>query len=166
MKSVKVYQVLGVDLVGVEHHKDPGIPGVVHAAVIQVYIAAVFGGRAHIFGVSIYVVSNQHSSEKHGFVCSEQMPLRQADPVDLERVSMLYVIFAEAAGVSSVSSKIGSFSKEGTMEAVDSPVKVVNANRLHELTAGAMEEHLFINLRHASFFLELSLFPAEELPQV
>ena len=47
VKSVKVYQVLGVDLVGVEHHKDPGIPGVVHAAVIQVYIAAVFGGRAH-----------------------------------------------------------------------------------------------------------------------
>ena len=51
------------------------------------------------------------------------------------------------------------FSKEGTVEAVDSPVKVVNANRLHELTAGAMEQHLFINLRHASFFLELSLFP-------
>ena len=113
VKSVKVYQVLGVDLVGVEHHKDPGIPGVVHAAVIQVYIAAVFGGRAHIFGVSIYVVSNQHSSEKHGFVCSEQMPLRQADPVDLERVSMLYVIFAEAAGVSSVSSKIGSLDRKG-----------------------------------------------------
>lgn len=116
VKSVKVYQVLGVDLVSVEHHKDPGIPGVVHAAVIQVYIAAVFGGRAHIFGVSIYVVSNQHSGEKHGFVCSEQMPLRQADPVDLERVSVLYVIFAEAAGVSSVSSKIGSLDRKGPGE--------------------------------------------------
>lgn len=51
------------------------------------------------------------------------------------------------------------FAKESTVDAVDSPVKVVNANRLHELTAGAMEQHLFINLRHASFFLELSLFP-------
>ena len=116
VKSVKVYQVLGVDLVGVEHHKNPGIPGVIHAAVIQVYIAAVFGGRAHIFGVSIYVVSSQHSGEKHGFVCSEQMPLLQADPVDLECVSVLYIIFAEAAGVSSVSSKIGSLDKKGPGE--------------------------------------------------
>ena len=94
------------------------------------------------------------------------MPLLQAYAVNLECVSMLYVIFAEAAGVSCISSKIGSFSKESTMNAVYSPIKVMNANCFYKLAAGAMKQHLFVNLRHASFFLELSLFPAKELPQV
>lgn len=39
------------------------------------------------------------------------MPLLHAYTVNLERVSMLYVIFAEAAGVSGISSKIGSLDK-------------------------------------------------------
>lgn len=39
------------------------------------------------------------------------MPLLQAHTMDLECVSMPYVIFAEATGVSSISSKIGSLNK-------------------------------------------------------
>lgn len=94
------------------------------------------------------------------------MPLLQAHTMDLECVSMPYVIFAEATGVSSISSKIGSFSKESTMYTIYSPIKVMNANCFHKFTAGTMKEHFLINLRHTSFFLELSLFPAKELPQV
>lgn len=94
------------------------------------------------------------------------MPLLQAYAMNLECVSMFYVVFAEATGVSSISSKIGSFPKESTMYTIYSPVEVMNANCFHKFTAGTMKEHLFINLRHASFLLELSLFPAEELPQV
>lgn len=112
MKSMKVYQVLGVDLVGVEHHEDPGIPGVIHTAVIQIHVAPVFGRRAHVFGVSVYVISNQHSGKKHRFVRSKQMLLLQGYAVNLECVSVLYVILAEAAGISSISSKIGSLNKE------------------------------------------------------
>lgn len=41
------------------------------------------------------------------------MSLLHADPVDLERVTVLDVIFAETAGVRSVSSKIGSFNRKG-----------------------------------------------------
>ena len=51
------------------------------------------------------------------------------------------------------------FSKESTVYTVDSPVKVMNANCFHKFTAGTMKQHLLINLRRASFFLELSLFP-------
>lgn len=56
--SVKVYQVLGVDLVGIEHHKDLWVPGVIHTAVIQIHVAPIFGRRSHVFGVSIYVIPN------------------------------------------------------------------------------------------------------------
>lgn len=94
------------------------------------------------------------------------MPLLQAYAMNLECVSMFYVVFAEATGVNSISSKIGSFPKESTMDTIYSPIEVMNANCFHKFAAGTMKEHLFINLRHASFFLELSLFPAEELPQV
>lgn len=45
------------------------------------------------------------------------------------------------------------------MDTIYSPIEVMNANCFHKFTAGTMKEHLFINLRHASFFLELSLFP-------
>ena len=40
------------------------------------------------------------------------MPLLQAYTMNLECVSMFYVIFAEATGVSSISSKIGSLNKK------------------------------------------------------
>lgn len=40
------------------------------------------------------------------------MPLLQAYTMNLECISMFYVIFAEATGVSSISSKIGSLNKE------------------------------------------------------
>lgn len=40
------------------------------------------------------------------------MPLLQAYAMNLECVSMFYVVFAEATGVSSISSKIGSLNKK------------------------------------------------------
>lgn len=40
------------------------------------------------------------------------MPVLQAYTMNLECVSMFYVIFAEATGVSSISSKIGSLNKK------------------------------------------------------
>lgn len=40
------------------------------------------------------------------------MPLLQAYAMNLECVSMFYVVFAEATGVNSISSKIGSLNKK------------------------------------------------------
>lgn len=51
------------------------------------------------------------------------------------------------------------FSKDSTVYTIDSPIKVVNANCFHKFTAGAMKQHLLIDLRDTSLFLELSLFP-------
>lgn len=44
------------------------------------------------------------------------MPLLQAYAMNLECVSMFYVVFAEATGVSSISSKIGSLNKKDQRE--------------------------------------------------
>ena len=45
------------------------------------------------------------------------------------------------------------------MYTIDSPVKVVNANCFHKLAAGAMEQHLLIDLGDTSLLLKLSLLP-------
>lgn len=69
---MEVYQVLRVDLVGVKHHKDLGVPGVVHAAVVQIHVAAVFRGGPHVLGVPVYVIADQHAGQKHRFARAEQ----------------------------------------------------------------------------------------------
>lgn len=51
------------------------------------------------------------------------------------------------------------FAKHSAMYTIDSPIKVVNANCFHKFTAGAMKQHLLIDLRDTSLLLELSLFP-------
>lgn len=112
VKLVKVYQILGIDLVGIKHHKDPGVPGVIHTAVIQVHIAPVFGRGSHVLGISVYVISNEHSGKKHRLLGFKQTPLWKAHAMNLKCIPVLYVIFAETTGVSSISSKIGSLLKK------------------------------------------------------
>lgn len=51
------------------------------------------------------------------------------------------------------------FPKESTMYTIYSPIKVMDANRFHKFTAGPVEQHLFVDLRHTSPFFELGLFP-------
>lgn len=50
------------------------------------------------------------------------------------------------------------------MHAINSPVKVVNADGLHKFSAGAVEQHVLINEWDTSFFLQLSLFPGKKTP--
>lgn len=58
------------------------------------------------------------------------MPLLQADTMNLECVSMLYVIFAEATGVSGISSKIGSLNKKDQKKkAKIIPKNILNTNK-------------------------------------
>lgn len=54
------------------------------------------------------------------------MPILQAYTMNLECVSMFYVIFAEATGVSSISSKIGSLNKKNQEKKKEKKAKIKN----------------------------------------
>lgn len=45
------------------------------------------------------------------------------------------------------------------MDTVYPPVEVVDADGFHKLAAGAVEQHLLVDLGHAPLLLELRLFP-------
>jgi len=59
-------QVLGVDLEPVEDYKDGGRVHVVHAAVVEKGVPAIFGGGAHVAGRASGVVAHQDPRHEHG----------------------------------------------------------------------------------------------------
>ena len=50
-----------------KHNKDGGINNVVHAAVEEVFVSAVFGRRPAVARGAFGVASHQHLGDKHGF---------------------------------------------------------------------------------------------------
>jgi len=105
--SVELDQVLGVDLVAVEHHVDLGAAHVVHAAVVEVREAGVLGGRAAVHGVPGGVLAHQHAGQEHGAVrrlAGEHGRRRQAVP--LQCVAVLARRQAELAGVLGVPGEV------------------------------------------------------------
>lgn len=66
--SVKLNQILGVNLIAVENDVDLWVGHVVHAAVVKVGEAGILGGRPAVHGVAHRVLPDEHSGQEHGFV--------------------------------------------------------------------------------------------------
>lgn len=59
-------QILGVDLVLLEHHEYGGVVDVVHTAVVEHGVSSVFGRGPQITGLSFSVVAHQDPAHEHG----------------------------------------------------------------------------------------------------
>lgn len=106
--SVKLNQILGVNLIAVEDDVDLWVSHVVHAAVVEVGEAGVLGGRPAVHGVAHRVLAHQHPGQEHGFVGRLAGEYGRGQPVSLQGGAVLPRSVTELAGVLGISGKVAS----------------------------------------------------------
>lgn len=127
-----------------EHHEYRRVADVIHTAVIEDGVSSIFGRRPQVAGVSFGVVAHQDAADEHG-----------------ARARVVGV----AVRIFGIPGKITAFPVGGPVDSTDPPVKVVQADCVHEFGVGAVEELLLGHISASAVLLHAVLLPLEHLPQ-
>lgn len=128
-------QVLWVELILLKHDIDARIHDVVHAAVIQDYAPAVFGGRHDVAGGPSGVISDQYP-------CDEHWSHGRLTGVPVGKVS--------------IPGKITSFAINSCMSSTESPIKVGMADGIHVFFICAVKKQFFCHIASTVYCFPLT----------
>lgn len=110
--SVKLNQILRVNLIAVKNDINLWIGHVVHATVIKVGEAGVLGGWSAVHGMTDCVLSDKHSGQEHRFVGRLTSKYWWGESVSLQGGVVLPCGLTEFTGVFGVPGKVAPCGRE------------------------------------------------------
>lgn len=104
--SVKLDQILWVNLIAVKNDINLWIGHIVHTTVIKVGEAGILRGRSAVHGMTHCVFPDKHSGQEHGFVGRLASKYRWCESVSLQGGVVLPCGVTELTGVFGVPGKV------------------------------------------------------------
>lgn len=148
--SVKLNQILWVNLIAVKNYINLWIGHIVHATVIKVGEAGILGGWSAVHGMTDCVFPNKHSGQEHGFVGRLTSKYWWGESVSLQGGVVLPCGVTELTGVFGVPGKVAPCRRERHVKKPNQK-SVCVVNFFHDTTS--QHRRIYLCHRHHHGFL-------------